>query len=178
MVLRWAAVAAVACWVVLAAGCAAPQDEGCPAGATEHMDAEEGYAYCVPAGWQPAKVGSVTVYVAPGAAADGFGENVNVVTEDVGSMASAQRYRDQSLALLPQAIDGFELVGSAPFEVRGEDGASVEYTGRQGALELRWFQVYAVHDGTAYVATYTAEEEGYAAYLQPAKDAFSTLRFL
>lgn len=101
---------------------------------------------------------------------DLFMENVNLLKQDLAEYGmealSLEQYIDLTLAQLPTYVNGFELIGSEERTSNGLTYHELVYKGEQGVFALQFKQRIYLQNGVAYILTFTAEEERYAAYDQ------------
>jgi len=120
-----------------------------------------------------AAAGAYDVAVVSDETSDDFRTNFNVgLQEDVPPGYDAQRFAEQNVAvfenpdqvegILPDGID-VDYVGDEPRRITlgGETAYEVEYGLTTPEAEVAALQVYAVHEGAAYVGTYTADPDAF-----------------
>ena len=113
--------------------------------------------------------GAYDVAVVSDETSNDFRTNFNVgVQEDVPPGYDSLQFAEQNIAvfrnpdqvegILPEGID-VDFVGDEPRRTTlgGETAYEVEYRLSTDEAEVATLQVYAVHDGTAYVGTYTTD---------------------
>ena len=118
-----------------------------------------------------AAAGAYDVAVVSDETSNDFRTNFNVgLQEDVPPGYDAQRFAEQNVAVFenPDQVEGIlpdgievDYVGDEPRRTTlgGEPAYEVTYGLTTPEAEIEALQVYAVHDGTAYVGTYTADPE-------------------
>ena len=123
-----------------------------------------GYRITVPDSWE-ARHGAIAegieVWLA-GEVEDGFGPNVNVLTQATGGM-TLDEYTETSIANAPTFVKDFEVLDSRrETGPNGTELAVLEYSGEAGTdRPLRFLAVWTVNDGQAVVATFTTTPERY-----------------
>jgi len=145
----------------------APADTGSPGPPGESfVDPEGAYRITVPGTWE-ARHGAIAegieVWLA-GEVEDGFGPNVNVLTQTTGGM-TLDEYTESSIANAPTFVKDFEVLDSRrETGPNGTELAILEYSGEAGTdRPLRFLAVWTVNDGQAVVATFTTTPERYEA---------------
>lgn len=102
--------------------------------------------------------GVTAAFLSPAESADdAFHENVTIVVQDLTGAESGtmEQYADQTKQALEKMITDFKLIES---RASAEDkGFFLEYTGKQGQLDLHWQQAAVIESDKAYIITYTAE---------------------
>ena len=166
----------------LAAAAATLAIAGCGGGDDAERVDGEGYSYEVPSGWddrseaasQISAAGFQPDTIVADDPSGGFTASVNVVREtslaadvDVNDYVRLSRRNLSDPAALRQlGLEGFEpRLGDEvrPGELDGEPSRSFDYTATQQGREVGFRQVYAIRNRTAYVVTYTALRDGFAA---------------
>jgi hypothetical protein len=123
------------------------------------------FAVSYPSEWTTEldSLGTVVIFLSPLLdAGDTFSENVNVVVESLrGSALSLDEYMDLTMEVLDEVIVGFSLADEGATTLGGRPAHFIEYTGTEPTvgLSLTWLQVIAIHDGNAYVVTYTGDRD-------------------
>ena len=147
------------------AASSAPTSTGGPGPAGEsYVDPEGAYRITVPDSWE-ARPGAIAegieVWLA-GEVEDGFGPNVNVLTQASGGM-TLDEYTETSIANAPTFVKDFEVLDSRrETGPNGTELAVLEYSGEAGTdRPLRFLAVWTVNDGQAVVATFTTTPERY-----------------
>jgi hypothetical protein len=143
----------------------APTVTGSPGPPGESFDdPEEAYQITVPDSWE-ARHGAIAegigVWLA-GEVEDGFGPNVNVLTQTTGGM-TLDEYTESSIANAPTFVKDFEVLDSRrETGPNGTELAVLEYSGEAGTdRPLRFLAVWTVNDEQAVVATFTTTPERY-----------------
>ena len=143
----------------------ASTDTGTPGLPSEsYVDPEGAYRITVPDSWE-ARHGAIAegieVWLA-GEVEDGFGPNVNVLTQTTGGM-TLDEYTESSIANAPTFVKDFEVLDSRrETGPNGTELAVLEYSGEAGTdRPLRFLAVWTVNDGQAVVATFTTTPERY-----------------
>ena len=143
----------------------APTSAGDPGqSGVSFVDPEGAYRMTIPDSWE-ARHGAIAegieVWLA-GDVEDGFGPNVNVLTQATGGM-TLDEYTETSIANAPTFVKDFEVLDSRRESgPNGTDLAVLEYSGEAGTdRPLRFLAVWTVNDGQAVVATFTTTPERY-----------------
>ena len=129
-----------------------------------YVDPEGAYRMTVPDSWE-ARHGAIAegieVWLA-GEVEDGFGPNVNVLTQTTGGM-TLDEYTETSIANAPSFVKDFEVADSRrETGPNGTELSVLEYSGEAGTdRPLRFLAVWTVNDGQAVVATFTTTPERY-----------------
>lgn len=133
-----------------------------------------------PSGWvleedpgsiaEEAGIASVA-FLAPGSGADGFAENLNVISEDTGNL-SLDEYVRRSEKMAPVIVSGYEVLEEGPSSVRSGTSWLWHYRGRVSGHGLEFLAMTTVKNGRAWTITYTAEPNSYDHY---ASDALAAM---
>lgn len=86
---------------------------------------------------------------------DNFRENVNVVTEKVGTM-SLEKYVDLSKEGLAQMLNNYSERGSGKTTISGEPAEWIDYSHSMNMYEIDGRAYLMIKDGIAYIITATA----------------------
>jgi hypothetical protein len=108
---------------------------------------------------------------------DQFSENVNVVVEDLaGADLDLDGYLELATEQLLDFIPDIDFVDRYTDQMDEELSWVIVYTGTQDAIEYTWIQEIALFDGSAYIITYTGEDE-FDTYLAHASAIFDSFDF-
>ncbi len=119
-----------------------------------------------PADWAVEDIGAFTSFVSPAESGDDFRENVVVVVAELPSEAaglSVEELIEASFDNYVQSIEGFKLAEASETALAGLPARKLVYAGRSRGEPLKYLQIVAVQDGTAYTVTYAGREEKYPA---------------
>ncbi|HYT79627.1 MAG TPA: hypothetical protein VEQ37_10305 [Actinomycetota bacterium] len=105
---------------------------------------------------------------------DDFRENVIVQT--LPDKMTLDEYTKLSLDQAPKLITGLDLLDQGSTILAPSPARHVHYRGQQGVFRLEIRQVWTVQDENAFVLTYSAEREQYAADLPTAEAMFASFR--
>ena len=125
---------------------------------------------------QSGVLGSRFFLFAPLDSNDTFRENFNLIINDMSAYpkTTLEYMADGARQQVERMITG---VSVQEFRIVHQDGGKYyvfEYSGKQGAIDLHWRQVYVLSNGRFYVLTFTAEEREYARYLPLAERIFAS----
>jgi hypothetical protein len=143
----------------------APTHAGSPEPAGEsYADPEGAYRITIPDSWE-ARHGAIAQGIEvwlTDEVEDGFGPNVNVLTQTTGNM-TLDEYTEMSIANAPNFVTDFEVQDSRrETGPNGTELAVLEYSGEAGAdRPLRFLAVWTVNNGQAVVATFTTTPDRY-----------------
>ena len=143
----------------------APTDIGSPGPDGEsYVDPEGAYRITIPDSWE-ARHGAIAEGIEvwlTDEVEDGFGPNVNVLTQTTGNM-TLDEYTETSIANAPSFVKDFEVQDSRrETGPNGTELAVLEYSGEAGAdRPLRFLAVWTVANGQAVVATFTTTPDRY-----------------
>ncbi|WP_372633935.1 PsbP-related protein [Cohnella sp.] len=140
-----------------------------PAGYKLFEDKVHGTTIQYPEDWtlQEGVIGIAVFLAPPEDANDPFSENINFIVEDLGGQSvSAKDYLELTKQQLGQLIQDFTLVDEEVDTEEGSDAAYMAYTGKQGDLELTWMQTVEIHEGKAYIITFTATRDSFDKYIE------------
>ena len=92
--------------------------------------------------------------------ADGFKENVNLMTEVLPSKRfTLDQYVTAAIGQIKNIIDDYELLSNEKKNEHGRDYQHLIYNGAQGGMKLRFQQYCWVAEQTAYILTFTTERD-------------------
>lgn len=133
------------------------------AAAERYENAEYGFAFDQPGGWEladPAAGAVAQLYPVEGAL-DAFAENVNVTIEELPMDLTPTEYMDIAWAQLEPQLEDVERIAAEELTVGGLPAASIEYLARfpQAEEQMHLLQVAVVDGRTVFVITYTGADE-------------------
>ena len=124
------------------------------------------------------QMGSLVAFVSPRESeSDSFMENVNLLLENTPPDTSLEKYNSYGLEMLKKVVTDFNIIESNDTTLGGLPASNMIYTGRMGEFNLKYFQVWTLKDGKAYVCTYTADQKSFDKYLPVAKNVIDSLKF-
>ncbi len=142
-----------------------------------YTDSQYGFGYCHPTTWMRYVHGGVVGFEAPMEdSADGFPENINVVTEFLPAGTTLAQYVNATLAQLPGL--GLTPAAQGPFNGALQPGWRIEYTGSRGGRFLHNDATVFVHADLGYVMTFSAEEGHRDSARPDAEAAAASMRFV
>jgi hypothetical protein len=106
---------------------------------------------------------------------DQFSENVNVVVEDLaGADLDLDGYLEIATEQLLDFIPDIDFVERFTDQMGEQPSWVVVYTGTQEGIEYKWMQEIALFEGSAYIITYTGQDEfdTYSAHASAIFDSF------
>lgn len=89
----------------------------------------------------------------------GIAPNVNVLSQVVPQEMTLDEYHEASIANAALLIEQFELIDEGIVTGRNQQLGMLDYAGVADGSELRFLAFYAVDDGVAVIATFTAEPD-------------------
>ena len=127
------------------------------------------YRMAYPADWDldsSGTMGTTLLLFSPLAdSADRFRENVNLFRQDLGGTGmDLAQFTALSVSQVEAMVTDAEIVSNVTESRDGAPYQRVVYTGRQGAFDLQFEQLYWLSDGEAYILTLTTERDAFAAY--------------
>ena len=138
------------------------------------------FAISYPEDWETERdsFGAVIIMFSPlSGGSDQFSENVNVVVEDLeGADITLDEYVDLAVEQLTEFIPDIDISDEFPDEMDTQPSWVIAYTGTQDGVEYNWVQEIALFDGSAYIITYTGEDE-FDTYLVHAAEIFDSFDF-
>lgn len=134
-----------------------------------------GYYITPPSGFLPSPnvIATDAVFMKAG------GENINVVVRACPGTATPAQMRATSRKVMSALATNYRFSGQGTLRVGGQSASWVSGRFRMGtpSRALRNCQVMAVHNGSAYVFTYTAPAATYVRYEPAFKRMLATLRW-
>lgn len=139
---------------------AVASDEPCQRqGWTSYEHSSARFRVCHPDDWivKEGLMGTKVALIPPDQAEQkDFAANANVFTGPVADGEELDAYVEAARSQLEKMITDIEFESSQTVATDPPTHDLV-YTGQQGVYELRWQQRIVLHEGTAYVLTYTAD---------------------
>lgn len=126
------------------------------------------FALHYPADWtgDTSQEDTVIVISAPTTGTDQFTENINVLaTDEAAGFESLIDYVEANLDTLEAVIPSFLLYDQFEADLGGEPAYVLVYGGVFDGDEIDFFQVFAIHQGHAYITTYTGSGDDFDTYL-------------
>ncbi len=141
------------------------------------------YTIDIPSSWTTADVGNAAGGLDANAwymndDADGFRENMNVITEGPLNGMSLDDYMDISLKNAPRQIQNFNVQSREKTTLdNGNEAYRLIYTGKPTGApqEFKFLAMVSVTDTTAYTATFTASDNQFDQYASEAERVMKTL---
>ena len=107
-------------------------------------------------------VGSMVLFLAPLTdTSDRFSENVNVMVQELNGLTLEDHVRITEEQVSTMLVNGKMITSKA----LDGNSHSFEYTGEIEGTALHWNAAVHIHNGKAYLITYTAESSAYDEYL-------------
>ncbi len=133
-----------------------------------------------PSDWEVQEnfMGTVAIFLSPQESpTDQFRENLNIVTQDLTQQPmTLDEYFETSIAQIKQLMTDFQQVSSEKVNFLNEEAYSIIYTATQGSFKVKIMQYLYIKDNTAYVVTYSAEEENYNQYISIIEQMLNSFR--
>jgi len=111
--------------------------------------------------------------------ADGFRENVNVITEGPTNGMSLDDYMDLSISKAPSMIQNFNVESRDKITLdNGDEAYRLIYTGQPTGVaqaDFKFMAIVTVDDDTAYTVTFTAGGDEFDQYSSEAESVMKTL---
>lgn len=125
----------------------------------------------------PGTMGTVFTILSPLGVGDYFRENVNLVTEDLRGMTiGLQEYADLSIEGIKAMVTNAAIIDEELSDSVNGEFYRVDVTGTQGKYDLRFIQYYIIDRGTAYVLTFTCEENEFGNFSGIGEDILASFR--
>lgn len=109
---------------------------------------------------------------------DTFAENVTFVAQSLGGeKVSLKDLGKASAAQLEKVITDFKLESNEGAKAGQYDALKLVYTGKQGAVDLKWAQFYTVIEkGNMYILTFTAPTDQFDAVNSTAENIVNSIQ--
>lgn len=122
--------------------------------------------------------GAVIIFFSPLTGdGDQFSENVNVVVEDLaGADLTLDEYVELAVSQLVDFIPDIDIYDEFDDEMDTQPSRVIAYTGSQEGVTYNWVQEIALFEGSAYIITYTGEDD-FETYLPHAAEIFESFDF-
>lgn len=194
---RWPALCAALLSLAFLAGCTAPKPLGahgtadgpnCGAGSL-YENVDRTFRLCVPLGWTShPNINGVDVWLAtPVQPGDLFQDSVTVTRLRVLDNTTLAMYTEwhETQTRIYDGLHNYTVVSRADGTLAGHPAWRIEYVaiypipvdGRVVNATMYWQQIITLHEGVAYVLTYTALAEANQAYLAPFANVVDSFRF-
>jgi hypothetical protein len=151
-------------------------------GLSTYTNTAPGFSIGYPADWdkQEGAAGTIVAFLSPAEGpSDDFRENLNTAIEALpNSSITLDQYTQAVLGKLPKVITGFNLLDQGSTRLGGRPAHRVHYQGEQGMFKLEWEQVWAVQGKQAFILSYAAERDRYAADVSKAEAMFASFKFI
>ena len=151
---------------------------------TEEWPTLSGINYSIdyPAQWQldtSGQMGTKFLIFSPvSSTTDLFKENVNLIIQDFGGQTvSLDEYVEYSRAQIAAMFTGFQWVEDEHIADSAPEYHKLVYAFKQGTYDLQVLQRCFIHEGAAYILTFTAEVDSYASFLTSAEKVLDTFEF-
>ena len=133
-----------------------------PPGTERYENTEFGFTIDHPPSWtltqQP---GVVVLLVNEASAQDGFAESVNVVAEELPGEIPLDDYTEVTIRNLEEGFGQMEVIEEGPTTIDGLPAHSIEYRAEQQGQTLTFLQTWLIEATTAFVLTFTGQDEGF-----------------
>lgn len=104
-------------------------------------------------------------------------ENVNLLIQDIAAFEiDLNQYVEISEQQIKTMITDSKLLSSDRLNKDDRDFHRVVYTGKQGVFTLKWVQYYWVHNGSAYVLTFTGDVSEYEDYKETSERMLNSFK--
>lgn len=188
---RLLASAALAFLLAALAGCSGPGTTPAPPGdftcavgtGVPFENVDRSFGFCLPARWGlQTNVYTTDVYLtSPIEGYDTFQENLNLIRERVAANMTLDSYVQAHIERIPGLVQNFTSAAPRVGALDGQESRLLEYNGVFAQLSnqtLHWQQTLAIHDGVAYLFTYTALEGTQGIFQAPVDSILASFRFL
>lgn len=127
-----------------------------------------------PEGWEAdssGKMGTSLILFSPIEGDDDhFRENINLLSEKSTTATSLEEYSGQVKKILETMVTDATIIRSE----KAGDHWRMEYTGKQGKLNLYYLQYYFLKDGTYWILTFTTTPDEKAKHLTAGEAILNT----
>lgn len=108
---------------------------------------------------------------------DTFAENVTFVAQSLGGeKVSLKDLWKASAAQLEKVITDFKLESNEGAKAGQYDALKLVYTGKQGAVDLKWAQYTVIEKGNMYILTFTAPTDQFDAVNSTAENIVNSIQ--
>ncbi len=139
-----------------------------PAGLSGYNNLQYGVAMNYPAGWKSDESSPTLIvsFAPPGAATDGFTENVGLTMNDLREQPlTLDEYTAATLEQLPGALAGFSLVSSEASTLGSTPAQKLVYTFTlQDGTQIKALQVHTIRKGIAYTLVYINKPDQFSVH--------------
>jgi hypothetical protein len=144
-----------------------------------YENASAGIRLSYPEGWTVREGGSgstVAVISAPFQdSTDRFRENIEITAEVTTMPLDA--YVDAKWTIIKQEVSNFNQNMDTVIKLKTDNSVArkIGYSGKMGALNMKWFSVFTQRDTMMYTVTFTAEAVEYQDYVTQAEAIFNSI---
>lgn len=103
---------------------------------------------------------------------------VDISTESVANGITLDTYRDAAFAGIKKSIPNAQQVGTTTLQLDTEPAVQLDYTGTESGNTVYFSQIFAFHQGTAYVLTLGTQPADIAKMKQQAIVVVTSWKFL
>lgn len=139
-----------------------------PAGLSGYNNFQYGVAMNYPTGWQSDESSptAIVTFSPPGAADDGFTENVGLTMNDLREQPlTLDEYTAATLEQLPGALSDFSLVSSEAATMASTPAQKLVYTFTlPDGNPVKALQVHTIRNGIAYTMVYLNKPDQFSAF--------------
>ena len=132
-----------------------------------------------PTDWQKEEIDNTVMFLSrPESKADKYSDSVTVaVQESSDKLMSLVKYTQASVEQIKQVIDNYKIISQKDGALGSLPAYYIEFTGKNGDMQMAWFQAWTVKDGQIYILSFAAEANSYQKYLPIAKTIFASFKF-
>lgn len=150
--------------VFLLAGCGsktATSIDTTSTGATVQTFDASGFRVTYPLTWtmQQNAYWAQVIFFSPQWSGDLFRENVGIVSETLPSDMSIATYYTSVKNQISTIIQNYQEISNEDLSLNGVAAKKIVYVGTQNTYQLKWMQVLAIKNKTAYIINYTASAD-------------------
>ena len=168
--------------LVLSACSTTQESSSSPTDPDIYTDTERGFTVSFPEGWEQDVYDDfnlVAFLSPPQGSSDRFQDNVNIQVQPArGRDTDLQDFLDTTLGELTTNLSNSQIREQTDTTLDGEPAIQLVYTGDQQDMQFKWLMTFAIHDGKAYVFSYTAEQTTYETFFSEAKGILDSFQFL
>lgn len=133
-----------------------PSERSCSNSVCVYHNSEQHISLQYPESWgvREGLFGTIVSFISPlNGKNDQFSENINVVTENVGSDMTLDDYYKASEANLKKYFTQFKVIKIDSASLGGSPARIVTYNATQGTVKLHTTQIFSLNSGKAYIVT-------------------------
>ena len=123
----------------------------------DYTNSTAGIKIQYPSNWQPQRPDNpfdTLRFISP------IGGILGIQVSDIPLHVSLGQEATSGVNMLSKSFDNFSLLSSTPTTIAGGNPAQrIEYTAKQGQLDLRFIQVVTIKDGREYILTFGAPKD-------------------